>query len=210
MSEPVNCVIYARVSTSDQNCAMQIRELKDYCKRRKWHITEQYVETGVSGSKATRPQLDRLMADAKQHKFDCILVWKLDRWGRSVSHISESLHTLNSAGVRWICTTQGIDTDTANPMATLMLNMLAAFAQFERDLTIERTKASLAKFKDPKTGRHTKIVRGKKCGRPRAVFSLDKAAEMRSAGSSWRAIAASLGVPFMTVRDRLGSVRKPN
>jgi len=188
---------------------MQIRELKDYAKRRKWQITEQYVDNAVSGTRRNRPELDRLMAAAIQHKFDCVLVWKLDRWGRSVSHVSESLHALDSAGVRWICTTQGIDTDQANPMAKLMLNMLAAFAQFERDLICERTRASLAKFKDSKTGRHTKIVRGKKCGRPRAVFSLEKAAEMRSAGCSWRAIAASLHVPFMTVRDGLGRVRKP-
>lgn len=188
---------------------MQLRELREYVKRRRWEIVGEYVDTAVSGSKASRPQLDRIMADAKQHHFDCILVWKLDRWGRSVSHISDSLHSLQSAGVRWIVTTQNLDTDISNPMATLMLHMLSAFAQFERDLIRERTKASLAKFKDPKTGRCTKTVRGKKCGRPINVFSRQQALEMRLAGSSWRAIADSLGVPFATVRRGVRSVSKP-
>src|SRR5215831_10609929 len=124
----MECAIYARVSTQDQDCAMQIRELKDYVKRRKWKITGEYIDTAVSGSKSSRPELDRIMADAKKHAFDVILVWKLDRWGRSVTHISESLHALASAGVRWIATTQGLDTDTSNPMSVLMLHMLAAFA----------------------------------------------------------------------------------
>jgi DNA invertase Pin-like site-specific DNA recombinase len=205
----MNCAIYARVSTQDQNCAMQIRELKDYIKRRRWTLVGEYVDTAVSGSKASRPQLDRIMADAKQHLFDVILCWKLDRWGRSVSHISESLHALQSAGVRWIVTTQNLDTDVSNPMSMLMLHMLAAFAQFERDLIRERTRSSLAKFKDAKTGRCTKIVRGKRCGRPLNPFDRGKVAELRSAGWSWRAIAASLKVPFTTVRRALPGVPKP-
>ena len=77
--------LYARVSTTDQNCEMQLRELREYCERRGWEIAGEYVDTGWSGAKASRPQLDRLMKDGCQHRFDAVLVWKLDRFGRSDS-----------------------------------------------------------------------------------------------------------------------------
>ena len=94
--------IYARVSTTDQNCDMQLRELREYIKRRGWVNAGEYVDTGWSGGKASRPQLDRLMRDAAQHKCDCVLCWKLDRFTRSMTHLVEQLGRLRSAGVRFI------------------------------------------------------------------------------------------------------------
>ena len=98
--------IYARVSTSDQNCESQLRELRDYVARRGWQVIDEYVDTGSSGSKASRPQLDRLMADAAKHRFDCLAVFKIDRFGRSVLHLNQQLATLQrrprSDGVRSI------------------------------------------------------------------------------------------------------------
>ena len=105
------CALYARVSTSDQNCEMQLRELREYCQRRGWHVAGEYVDTGYSGSKASRPELDKLMHDARQRKIDAVLVWKLDRWGRSLAHSIQSIQELDSLGVRFVATTQNIDTD---------------------------------------------------------------------------------------------------
>ena len=111
----MRCALYARVSTTDQNCEMQLRELREYIARREWKIAGEYVDTGFSGAKASRPALDRLMADAAERKFDCVVVWKLDRFGRSVLNLSQQIAALTSYGIRFIATTQGLDTDQSNP-----------------------------------------------------------------------------------------------
>jgi hypothetical protein len=79
-AEPMRVAIYARVSTADQSCEMQLRELREYTQRRGWTTAGEYVDTGWSGAKASRPELDRLMRDASMRRFDAVLVWKLDRW----------------------------------------------------------------------------------------------------------------------------------
>lgn len=185
--------IYARVSTTDQNCELQLSELREYIQRRGWELAGEYVDTGVSGTKASRPQLDRLMSDARAHRFDCIVVWKLDRFGRSVVHLSEALGNLRSWGVRFIAVTQSIDTDQANPTSNLLLNILAAIAEFEREMIVERVKAGVKEAKR----------KGKHCGRPKKVFARGRAEELRRQGKSWTAIAQELGVPVSTVRDAL-------
>jgi putative DNA-invertase from lambdoid prophage Rac len=192
----MRCAIYARVSTTDQNCEMQLRELREYIQRRGWEPAAEYVDTGWSGTKASRPQLDRLMSDARAHRFDCVLVWKLDRFGRSVVHLSQSLGDLRSWGVRFIAVTQSIDTDQANPTSNLLLNILAAIAEFEREMIVERVKAGVKEAKR----------KGKHCGRPKNVFARGRAEQLRAEGKSWAAISAELGVPISTVRDALKAV----
>ncbi len=92
--------LYARVSTlNGQNPEMQLTELREYSSRRGWQITEEYVDEGVSGSKESRPALNRMMADAQQRKLDAILVWKIDRFGRSLKHLVNALSNLESYGV---------------------------------------------------------------------------------------------------------------
>ena len=174
--------IYARVSTTDQNCDMQLRELREHCARRGWEIVKEYVDTGWSGVKASRPQLDKLMAAAKGHEFDAIAVWKLDRFSRSMLHLNQQLADLTSWGVRFLAITQNIDTDQANPTARLLLQILGAVAEFERETIRERVKAGMNAAKH----------RGKKCGRPKAVFDRKVAAELAAGGLSVRAIAAKL------------------
>ena len=133
----MECAVYARVSTTDQDCSMQVKELREYCLRRGWKIQGEYIDTGWSGAKA---QLDMLMKAARVRKFDAVVVWKLDRWGRSIAHLIASLRELASLGVRFVAATQNIDTDESNPMARLLLHIMGAFAEFEREIIRERVK----------------------------------------------------------------------
>jgi DNA invertase Pin-like site-specific DNA recombinase len=181
--------LYARISTSDQNCEMQLRELRDYAAARKWTVYAEYVDTGWSGAKASRPELNRLMTDARKRRFDAVCVWKLDRWGRSVADSIKSIQELTSVGVTFIATSQNISTDDANPMARFLLHVMAAFAELERAIITERIVAGV------KTAR----ANGKQLGRPRRVFRLDEAVRLRAEGMSWRGIAARLKMPVTTV-----------
>src|SRR5258708_40041685 len=106
----MRCALYARVSTTDQNCEVQLRELREYISRRDWKNGGEYIDIGFSGSKASRPALDKLMADAAQHKFDCVAVWKIDRFGRSVLNLNQKLAALPHHGVRFIATSPSLDT----------------------------------------------------------------------------------------------------
>jgi DNA invertase Pin-like site-specific DNA recombinase len=189
----MNAAIYARVSTVDQNCDMQLRELREYIERRGWNAAGEYVDRGWSGAKASRPEFDRLLADAKLHRFDAVLVWKLDRFGRSVLNLVESLEVLKSAGVRFIATTQNIDTDESNPTSKLILWILAAVAEFEREMIRERVKAGLNAAKK----------RGKHCGRPKRVFNRDEVAKLRAQGLKIREIATKLDIGVGTVARAL-------
>jgi len=113
---------YARVSTPDQNPALQAQELEDYTRRQRWEIAATYSDT-ISGTKARRPGLDALMTDARLRKFDCVLVWKLDRFGRSLVDCLSNIQALESLGIRFIAVTQGLDTDHRNPASRFLLQV---------------------------------------------------------------------------------------
>jgi DNA invertase Pin-like site-specific DNA recombinase len=179
---------YARVSTADQDCSQQLTALREYAAARGWEVAGEYVDT-ISGTKDKRPAMDRLMADARRRAVDAIAVWKIDRWGRSLPHFVSSVQELASLGVRFIALTQGIDTDAANPTSRLLLNLLAAFAEFERELIVERTKAGLQRARSE----------GRIGGRPRLIVQRDKIREMAATGSSMRQIAAVLGISAASV-----------
>jgi DNA invertase Pin-like site-specific DNA recombinase len=187
----IRVAIYARVSTTDQNCEMQLTELREYCSRRGWHIQREYVDTGWSGAKASRPELDRLMKDARQRRFDAVLVWKLDRWGRSLVQSIQSIQELASLGIRFLAVTQNIDTGDDNPMARFLLNIFASFAEFEREMIRERVACGLRSAK----------AKGRRLGRPKRVFRRDEALRLRTEGKSWRAISRQLGIPVSTLMD---------
>ena len=201
----MKAAIYARVSTVDQKCEMQLRELREYCIRRGWEIAGEYVDTGWSGTKASRPQLDRLMKHAGEHQFDCVVVWKLDRFGRSVLNLVESLNKLASAGVRFIATTQSIDTDESNPTSRLMLYILAAVAEFEREMIRERVVAGLASAKH----------RGQHLGRRKLLFDRERVLNLHRGGKSIREIAAALDVNrgtlhrFLLTQERANGTNLP-
>ena len=213
-STALKVAIYARVSTTDQDCSMQLSELHTYCERRAWPVVSEYVDKGVSGAKASRPALDKLKAEARKRAFDCVLVWKIDRWGRSLIDCINGIRELGSLGVRFISVTQNIDTDESNPAARLMMSMMFAFAEFERELTKERILAGQAQFRRNvelnRYGRdvHSRSGKDLPSGRPMRIFNRGRALEMRRNGSSWRAIAAELDVPMGTVRDAISRLIK--
>ena len=202
--------LYARVSTDDQSCEMQLRELREHAAYRGWEIAGEYVDTGWSGSKASRPELNRLKADARLRRFDVVAVWKLDRWGRSVADSIGAIQELVGLKVRFVAITQNIDTDESNPMSRFLLHIMAAFAELEREMTRERVRAGLKQHRvNVSLGRigkdlHTKSGKDLPVGRPKKIFRRDEAQKLRQLGHSWRAIGKHLGVSESTLRGALG------
>ncbi len=187
--------IYARVSTANngQDPAMQTRELREYIERRGWTVADEYVDVGVSGSKERRPELDRLMQDAHRRHFDAVVVWKFDRFARSVSHLLRALETFNALGIAFVSLTEQMDTTT--PAGRMIFTVLGAVAELERSMIVERVKAGLRNAR----------AKGKRLGRPRAIVDRARLAILRGRGCSWRTIARQLGCSARTAR-RIGSV----
>src|SRR5215831_9047893 len=194
----MRAAIYARVSTTDQNCELQLTELREYILRHKWENVGEYIDTGWSGAKASRPEFDRLMHDAGRRRFDVVLCWKLDRFGRSVVNCISALQQLKAHGVRFIATSQNIDTDESNPASRFLLHMLMAAAEFERELIRERATAGLTRYRQQYSagivGKETRSRSGKNLpvGRPRRIFDREKVRELRAHGLSPRKIAAMM------------------
>jgi DNA invertase Pin-like site-specific DNA recombinase len=185
----IRVALYARVSTSNgqQDPEMQLRELREYAERRGWKIADTYIDSGVSGSKDSRPALNRLMADAKQRRIDAVLVWKLDRFGRSLRHLVNALAEIEALGIAFVSLRDNLDLTT--PSGRLMFQIIGAMAEFERALIQERVRAGLRNAR----------AKGKRLGRPRVFVSESKVAALRASGASWRAIAQELGVGMGTV-----------
>ena len=208
----MRAAIYARVSMEDQHCEMQLTELGGYADRMGW---EKVLYIEKESSRKRRPQLEQLLADAARRKFDVVLVWKLDRFGRRFEELLANMQHLDRSGIRFIALTQSIDTDQRNPLSKLIFHVLAAVAEFERDLIRERTLAGMAEYKRAWAAgsigkqRHSKSGKDLPVGRPRRVFRRDEAVRLRTAGMSWRKIADALGVPQATVRAHLAGVQKP-
>ena len=194
----MRAALYARVSTlNGQHPEMQLAELREYASRRGWEIIGEFVDEGVSGSKESRPELNRLMADAHRRQFDIILVWKIDRFGRSLRHLVNALADLDSYGVAFASLKDNLDLST--PSGRLMFQIIGAMAEFELSLTKERVKCGLVNAR----------ANGKQLGRPRRVVDVDGIARMKAEGHSLRNIAEKLGVGYGTVRMRLaGDERK--
>ena len=181
--------LYARVSTvnGSQDPEMQLAELREYAGRRGLTIFEEYVDHGVSGSKESRPALNRMMIDARRRKFDAVLVWKIDRLGRSLKHLVVTLAELNAVGVAFISLRDNLDLST--PSGRLMFQIIGAMAEFERALIQERVKAGLRNAK----------AKGKRIGRPRQQVNAAKILELRNQGLSWRNVSRILKLGLGTV-----------
>lgn len=184
-----NIVIYVRVSTDKQTTGSQIRELREYSKRRGWGSPE-VIEDKASGTTSSREGLDRLMDMIRRGKVDAVLVFKLDRLGRSLQHLAQIINEMMNHKVALIVPGQGIDTSNDNPAAKLQLSILGAVAEFEREVIKDRVNAGLARAKE----------NGVKLGRPVTLAAHQaEALRLSSEGMSGRKIAATLGVPVGSV-----------
>jgi putative DNA-invertase from lambdoid prophage Rac len=201
MKTPLTATIYARVSTTDQRCEMQLAELRRYADSRGWATYKEYVDKGFSGKTSDRPALVRCLADAQAHRFDVILVWKLDRWGRTVAQLSRDILDFDSMGVRFIAVEQGIDTDKANAMSRFMVHIMAAFAELEREMLNERVTAGIRHAQKHGT------KKGNPFGRPRKIFDRSRVWALRDQDVSIRDIAAKLKLTHGTVQRTLAGAR---
>src|SRR5208337_4141559 len=178
----MRAAIYARVSTKDQSCDMQMRDLRAYCDARGFTIIHEYIDIGQSGAKDSRPELNLLMADARKRKFDSILVWRFDRFARSTKHLLLALEEFRSLGVQFMSYQENID--TSSPLGQALFTIVSAVAQLERDLIRERVRAGLRNAR----------AKGKKFGRPRAAVDPVAVAALRSEGRSWSEVCRSLNL----------------
>jgi DNA invertase Pin-like site-specific DNA recombinase len=192
---------------------MQIREVNDFAARQGWDVAEIYQDI-MSGAKASRPGLNRLIQDASARKFDCLLVWKLDRFGRSLVDCLNNIRTLEDHGIRFIAVTQGLDTDQRNPASRFLLHVLGAAAEFERSLIRERTQAGRLRYKqDYEAGKvgatvHSRSGRNLPPHRPKKIFNRDHVVELRRQGMSLRQIAHRLSLSLGTVARTLESEKR--
>jgi DNA invertase Pin-like site-specific DNA recombinase len=194
----MKAAIYARVSTANngQDPTMQTRELREYCERRGWTVAGEYVDVGISGTKEKRPELDRLLGEAHRRRFDAVVVWRFDRFARSVSHLLRALETFKSLGIEFVSLSEQVDTST--PTGKMVFTVLGAVAELERSLIVERVRAGLRNAK----------AKGKSLGRPRVAVDAARIAALRSQGLSWAKIGEQLGLGEGTVRRTAGASAK--
>ncbi len=194
--KPTKVAIYARVSTQDQDPGLQLSELRKYIKDRGWDAYHEYVDIGQSGAKDSRPELNKLMADATRRRFDTVLVWKFDRFARSVKHLVNSLYEFKALGIDFVSLTEGIDTLT--PLGEAMFSIIGAMAQLERDLIRERVTAGMRRARE----------KGKSLGRPKKEIDPMEYGKLKEKGLSMGQIAQALGVSRTTLFSKNGSSKK--
>src|SRR5690348_817398 len=162
---------------------MQLNEVRSYCERRQWVVAGEYVDTGISGSKEHRPALDRLLTDCRRRAIDAVVVYRYDRFARSVRQLVNALEEFRGLDIDFVSLHEGVDTSTPN--GRLIFGIFATIAEFERELIRDRVRSGIAAAR----------AKGKRLGRPRAEFDVFRARELRANGCSWRRISMEIGVP---------------
>src|ERR1700739_3812411 len=155
--------------------------------RREWTTVKEYVDKGISGAKERRPALDNLLADCRRRAVDCVVVYRYDRFARSLRQLVNALDEFRALGIDFVSLHEGVDTSTPN--GRLVFGMFSSIAEFERELIRDRVKSGIADAKS----------RGKTLGRPRVSVDAERIAALRASGLSWPKIAAELGVSVGTV-----------
>jgi len=184
----MRAALYARVSThAGQNPEMQLAELREYCARRGWEIAGEYVDTGVSGARERRPELDRMLASCRRRQVDAVVVYRYDRFARSLRQLVNALCEFDALRIQFVSLHEGVDTSTPN--GRLVFGIFASIAEFERELIRERVRSGLALAR----------AQGKRIGRPRVAVDASRVAELRAQGRSWAEIAREMGVGLGTV-----------
>ena len=189
--------IYARVSTHNgQNPEMQLEELRAYCKRRDWELAGEYVDTGISGAKEHRPALDRLLSDCRKRLADAVVVYRYDRFARSLRQLVNALEEFRALGIDFVSLHEGVDTSTPN--GRLVFGIFASIAEFERELIRDRLRSGLASAK----------AKGKRLGRPRVFVDRARITTLRAQGRSWSSICKELRVSKGTAQRAVLSLPK--
>ena len=196
MTKPLRAALYARVSTTGkgQDVGLQLDELRQVAEQRGWRVHAEFVDEGISGSKDSRPELDRMMAAARAGKLDLVAVWKFDRFARSTSHLVTALEEFRVLGVSFVSLREQVDTST--PMGKAMFTIIAAISELERDLIRERVIAGVRRAQ----------AMGKHCGRPKREIDLRAAKVLLAQNLSVRRVADMLGLPRSTLQRRLREV----
>lgn len=189
---PTTIALYARVSTREQDPALQLSALREYAARRGVAATE-YIDEGESGARVSRPKLDSMMADARRRRFDTVVVWKFDRFARSVAQLADALREFESLDIKFVSLTEALD--TATPAGRMLYHVLAAVAEFERDLIRERVTAGLAQAKRE----------GRSVGRPALRLDVEELMRLHADGLSIREIAATV-----VATDAHGGLKRPS
>lgn len=181
--------IYARVSTTNhgQDIGLQTRELEQFAQARGWRVVDSYVDEGISGSKDSRPELNRLMADAHKRRFDVVCVWRFDRFARSVSHLLRALETFKALGIDFVSFSEQMDTST--PAGKMVFTVLGAVAELERSLIVERVRAGMRNAR----------AKGRRIGRPPQT---QLSPESRQAIAETYALG---GMSLRTVAEKFGT-----
>jgi DNA invertase Pin-like site-specific DNA recombinase len=167
---------------------MQLRELREYSERRGLEVVDEYVDKGISGSRERRPALDRLLADCRKRLVDAVVVYRYDRFARSLRQLVNAMEEFRVLGIDFISLHEGVDTSTPN--GRLIFGIFASIAEFERELIRDRVRSGIASAR----------AKGKRFGRPRVNADPVRIASLRALGRSWTAIAVELGVGEGTVR----------
>ena len=189
--------IYARVSTHNgQSPEMQLDELKAYCQRRGWEIAGEHVDRGVSGAKEHRPALDRLLSDCRKRLVDAVVVYRYDRFARSLRQLVNALEEFRALGIDFVSLHEGVDTSTPN--GRLVFGIFASIAEFERELIRDRVRSGLAAAR----------ARGRRLGRPRVVVDPARIASLRAQGRSWAEISREVGVGKGTAQRAIQGLPK--
>ena len=187
-SQNKRVALYARVSTiNKQDPEMQLRELREYCHRRELEIAAEYIDR-CTGSRERRPELDKLLADCRKRLVSAVVVYRYDRFARSLRQLVNALEEFRALDVDFISLHEGVDTSTPN--GRLIFGIFASIAEFERELIRDRVRSGLAAAR----------AKGKPIGRPRVAVDATRISVLRSQGQSWTAIAVQLGVGEGTAR----------
>jgi DNA invertase Pin-like site-specific DNA recombinase len=190
--------LYARVSTLNhgQDPEVQLRELRAYCERRDFEITDTFIDKGVSGSRERRPALDRLMACCRKRLVDGVVVYRYDRFARSLRQLVNSLEEFRALNIEFISIHEGVDTSTPN--GRLVFGIFASIAEFERELIRDRVRSGLAAAK----------AKGTLVGRPKVTVDAPRIALLRRQGRSWAAITRETGISKGTAQRALAGLPK--
>jgi DNA invertase Pin-like site-specific DNA recombinase len=188
--------LYARVSTNGQDPTVQFLELREFCHRRGFQIAAEFVDKGISGSREQRPALDRLMVACRKRRVDAVVVYRYDRFARSLRQLVNALEEFRCLSVDFISIHEGVDTSTPN--GRLVFGIFASIAEFERELIRDRIRSGLA----------AAAAKGKHIGRPKVAVNAGKITALRQQGLSWAEITRATGISKGTAQRAMARLPK--